>query len=429
MSVASRLSRRHLMTSSTGLIALGLAGCGGGGDGNNKVQLRVLNLSNDVPSLDVYLDNAKKVSAAATGVLTSYIEIDEDSYDFALRREGSTLNLTSGERSVAKDTHYTLVVWGRETSLNFVTLSEEEDKDDVDAGKARIRIFNASTDVGALDAYLTSANADLQETTATQPGVSNGSLSGYRDMSAGGYRLRITGSADPLDLRLDVPEVTLTEKTFTTYIFTGTSSGVLVNGYSLLQQGALATMPTRQARVRVVASADNRGTVGVSWGSQVLSAALASPTVGPYSAVTAGTQTLSVRLNGQVVQSASRTLEVGVDYTVMVWGNGTVSLIADDNRLPNAATGRVKLRMVHGSRGTAALTLSIDYSVVGADVFEGQASAFSTVASNNSVRVDVSTAASTVYSETEVKLVAQGVYTVFVLGGRDTPTAVLRKDR
>lgn len=77
----------------------------------------------------------------------------------------------------------------------------------------------------------------------------------------------------------------------------------------------------------------------------------------------------------------------------------------------------------------AALALSLDFNVQAADVALGRSSAFSTVSANSSVRLDISTAAATVYTEDEVELKAQGVYTAFVLGGRDTPTGLLRKDR
>ena len=77
------------------------------------------------------------------------------------------------------------------------------------------------------------------------------------------------------------------------------------------------------------------------------------------------------------------------------------------------------------------MTLSIDYAVAASDVAAGTASTFASLTANSSARLDVSTATSSdaVYSATEVNLQAQGVYTLFVLGGNATPTGVLRKDR
>ncbi len=428
MSRSPRLSRRHLLATAPGALALGLSACGGGSDSAGKAQIRVLNLSSDVASLDIDLDAATWVSGAATAQLTAYKEVDPDSYDFSLRRSGSTIALASGERTLSKDAHYTLVVWGRETALTFVTLTEDEDPDDVDSGKARIRVYNASADSGSLDLYLTATAVDLQDTTAAQSAVGAGLLSGYRDMSAGSYRLRVTGYGDASDLRLDVDAIALSAKSFTTVILTGTSSGVLVNGYALSQQGSVTPMATGKARVRVVASADNRGAVGVTWAGQALAAALSSPTVGPYTSVDAGTQTLNVLINGQLVSSGQRSLSVGVDYSLMVWGSGAVSLIADDNRLPTNSA-RVKLRLIHGSAGTDPLTMAVDYSVTAAGVAQGTASGFSTLNASSSVRLDVSTSADQVYTDDDVTLSAQGVYTAFVLGGRTTPTGLLRKDR
>ena len=57
--------------------------------------------------------------------------------------------------------------------------------------------------------------------------------------------------------------------------------------------------------------------------------------------------------------------------------------------------------------------------------------AIGSMAGNDSARLDVSSASSSdaVYTATEVNLQAQGVYTLFVLGGNAAPTGVLRKDR
>ncbi len=63
-------------------------------------------------------------------------------------------------------------------------------------------------------------------------------------MGAGGYRLRIKGRGDAKYRRPDVPEISLSEKTYPTFILTGTSSGLLVNSHSLRD------MPNSQARVR-----------------------------------------------------------------------------------------------------------------------------------------------------------------------------------
>lgn len=417
-----------MLASSPGVLALSLSACGGGGSSSGKAQLRVLNLSSDVDALDVDVASTVWQSSVGQAQPTAYGEVDPGSVTIALRRSGSSIVLTSGDRTLVKDQHYTLVVWGRETALTFITLTEDEKTDDISSGKARIRLYNASADTGSLDLYLTNTGVDLQDTTAAISAVGAGLMSGFRDMSTGSYRLRVTGYGDANDLRLDVGSIALSEKSYTTLILTGTSSGVLVNGYSLAQQGALSAMPTSQARVRVVASADGRGAVGVTWDGQALAAALSSPTIGPYTSVAAGTRTLNVLVNGQVVSSALRSLAVGVDYTLLVWGNGATSLIADDNRLPSN-TARVKLRLIHGVNGLDPLTLSVDYSVVAAGVGAGAAASFSTVNASSSARLDVSTAAEAVYTQDEVKLTAQGVYTVFVLGGRSTPTGLLRKDR
>jgi hypothetical protein len=123
----------------------------------------------------------------------------------------------------------------------------------------------------------------------------------------------------------------------------------------------------------------------------------------------------------------------GAVYTLVALGttaSPTLAWPGDDNRLPSTST-RTKVRLVHGDATLDALTLSIDYGLTASDVAVGTASSYSNLTSNDSARVDVTTASlsTAVYSATEVNLQVQGVYTLFVLGGNSAPTGVLRKDR
>jgi hypothetical protein len=431
--IPAALSRRLALLSLCAS-ALGLAACGGGSSSDaGTAQLRALNLTADLPSIDLYTDTTKQFSAVATDALGSYSGVGAATYTLKVNRAGDGTTLLSGSYTLSKDQHYTAVVWGRETALRLSTLPEDEDNNNITTGNSRLRIFNATTDTGALDVFVTSSTADIGETSPTQGALASGSLSGFRDLSAGTYRLRVTGVGDPNDVRLDVPAFTLADKKHNTLILTAGGSGVLVNGTQLEQQSTGTSLKNTKARVRVVASMNAAGNVAVSVGGTTLVGGLRSPSVGPYALVNAGNLNLTVRVNGNVISDATQSFVAGNDYTLMTYGlegAGQVKVLADDNRLPSS-TSRVKVRLVHGLAGVDPLTLSVDYLALATDQLSGAASAYATTNAANSVRIDVTSASApaALYSATEVNLQGQGVYTVFMLGGNAAPTGVIRKER
>jgi hypothetical protein len=428
---------RRLALLATIASSLVLAACGGSSSSNGSTTVRALNLTSDLPTLDLYTGDTKLFTAVAADVLTTSSAIDANTYTLNVKNPSDSATLLTGSYSLSKDAHYTAVVWGRQTALRLSTLPEDEDSANItDANNTRVRMFNATTDTGTVDVYLTSASADLGETTATQGLLAAGGLSGFREIAQGTYRLRVTGAGDPNDLRLDIAAITLAAKKFNTIVFTGGTGGVLVNGTLIEQQGAMKALKNTKARVRVVASVDSGGNVASTFGATTLVGSLRSPSVGPYALVDAGAGTLTMRINGVAYSTTSQTFAAGADYTVMAYGSaaaGKLLLLTDDNRLPNSTT-RVKVRLVNGIDGSDPLTLSVDYLALASNVTAGSASIYATANANSSVQLQVTsaTASEPLYQTTTTtpfNLVGQGVYTVFMLAGNATTTGIPRRER
>jgi hypothetical protein len=115
---------------------------------------------------------------------------------------------------------------------------------------------------------------------------------------------------------------------------------------------------------------------------------------------------------------------------------GSIALLTDDNRLPSINT-RAKIRLVNGLAGTDPLTMQVDYltQTATSDIAVGTASAYATVAAAGSARLDITSPTAvdplfTLTAATSTSLLqAQGVYTVFMLGGQSTPAGRLSRDR
>jgi hypothetical protein len=416
-----------------------LAGCGGSSSSDSgTTHMRALNLTGDLASVDIYSDDTKRFSAVVTDAITPSIDFDSGSYALKVKRAGEGSALLTGTYSVSKDQHYTAVVWGRETALRLSTLPEDESADNITTGNSRVRLFNATVDTGTVDVFLTATNTNLAEAAPTQGSLTSGSLAGYRDISTGTYRLRVTGEKNPNDVRLDIPAVTLDEKKFNTIVITAGAGGVLVNGTLIVQQGAITALKGNKARVRLAAGVNDAANVSATVAGVTVSGSVASPRVGGYVLVDAGTADLTVRVNGAVVSTTPRTFADGGDYTVLAYGTNaatTVALLADDNRLPSTAT-RAKVRLVNGTLGESPMTLSLDFQPLQpSDITVGNASSYYAADSTTATRIEISSLTATTPLFTQVGttdgklLQSQGVYTVFMLGGKATSEGVFRRDR
>lgn len=413
----------------------GLAGCGGNSEGD-QASVRLVNASTGYASVELLVDDVRRGEAVAQGLAGGYTRVSaEDAVTTAVgvAGTGATLVRSEGGRFV-KDTAYTLVLHGYPGSPKTKLLTENQSA--AASGRARLVVENLGTDAGALDVYLTgSADEPLDSAVPVLTAVAGGATSAATTVAAGTYRLRVTAAGERSDLRLDVPGLVLGSTQVATLLLTPATGGVLVNGQLLVQQGASTLLANRHARARVVAALANHARVSANVGGTVVASALASPNVGAYALVPAGDAlawTLSV--DGVAVTVPSLSLPAGSDGTLLVWGaagSPRHSLISDDSRWP-ADASRAKLRLVNGLAGSdGGLSLSADLSPRASNIGAGAASAYSLVASSSAMRLEVSSplVGTPLYSNTEARIDAKGLYSVFMLGDLTAPSPLLVRER
>ena len=410
-----------------------LAGCGGGAD-RSKANVRFVNASSGYATLDVRVNDERRFASVAYGQGEAYLELDPDAdeIDTDVTRPGSTTPLVSLTPAVSKRDYYTLLAWGAEGALKVDQL--DDNATEPDSGKTRLRVFNAASDAGALDVYLTADTDPLADAVAQQAGAAVGSATNFATLNAGTWRLRVTGAGAKSDLRLDIGGLVLGSRQVVTLVLTPGSGGVLVNSLLLVQEGTVTAKANTQARVRVAAGVPDSGAVTALVAGQTLMNGVGAPAIGAYALVPAGDQLVSVSVSGTALASSTVTLAAGSDHTLLVHspaGTPVANWIADDNRLP-AASGKAKLRLVHGMAGnTGAMSLTADGLPVAGSVAVGTASGYTEVAPGTTIDLSATAVglASPVYSAVDRTLASGGVYTVFVLGGPSPATGLLRQDR
>ncbi len=416
------------------VLALGLlSACGGGSEApRDTASLRLLNATTGYAGLDLAADNGTVNSGVALGAVGAYASVGTAGVALVVSHSGAAGALASTSRTLAKNEHVTLVAYGAAGALKTVFIAE-----DLAApanALTRVQVQHLAPDAGALDVYLTGADDALASATPLAPALAAGSAQAASNVIAGNYRLRITGSGDKADLRLDVPGLVLGGGQVGTLVLSQGAGGVLVGAVWLVQQGKAAALANPQARLRVVSALAAGARVSLSVAGTAVASASVSPAITPYTAVPADAAApVQLTVNNAPVAVASPALLAGGDYTVLVWGDAgapSTTWVSDDNRYPTALGG-AKLRLVNATSGTpVALTLKADFSVVVTALAPGQASAFAPVPATSGARLDVSSASNaTLGTLTGVNLAARGVYTLFMLGDSAAPVADLRKDR
>lgn len=420
------------------LAVLALNGCSdGSGDGDGQARIRLLNVSPGYSSLDLYVEDddgndSIQNSAVASGSVSDYAVLDSGTYTVKLKRQGITSTLlTLSDRALADESHAVYVAYG--SSGHFGVMELTEDEAEPDSGDAKIKVLNTA-EAGSLNVYLTESSVSLEDASPVFSAIGSGSSTNFTTIDSGDYRLRITGSSDTGDLRLDVPNITLQSEQVLSLVLTATTGGVLVNALVLTQQGSPTEYDTTKARVRGAVGIANGTIVTARVGGVGVLSNAAIGVVGNYQQVEAGNAAITLSVDGNAVSVADQALTAGSEYTLLVWSdaNGaTTSLISDDNRLPSTS-GKTKIRVMNGvsSQGVP-VTLAVDYSPTAEGIAVGLASSFTEVVGGQEYQLDISNTntGAPLYSRSSVSLQGDSVYTLFAFPSGGNVGGTLRKDR
>lgn len=413
-----------------------LSACDDGGS-NAQARLRLLNVSPDYGSLDLYTadkdasSDTRSVSAVATGGISGYVGLTAGTYTIKFKRNGvsSTLQTMSGA-NLAEDSDRTFISYG--STGHFGVMQFTEDNDAPDNGYTKVQLFNAS-DAGALDVYFTDSETDLKDASPAFTSVGTGGAGSLTTLERGDFRLRVTGTGDAGDLRLDVANITLANKGVLALILTSTPGGVLVNATELPQGGSPTAHANTKARLRAAVGIANGTRVSARVGGVSL---LNNSVVGfmsSYAQVDSGFAAVTLSVDGASVPVPNLALTTGGEYTLLVWSNASgtqTTLIEDENHLPE--DGDAKLRILNGASALAVpLTLAVDYSPIAEGIDLSEASVPQLLDPGTSYQLDVtnSNTGANVFTRGSVTLQTNGVYTLFMSSSATPAAGTVRKDR
>jgi len=428
------LNHRNWLATATAVAAFTLTACGGGGNSAGTASVRLVNATLTHSSLSLLANSAIVVPATPVDTVSAYVGVTAGSPALQINDATTSAALVTLAPSLGGGGHYVLVTYESGSSLRNTIINEDVAAPAV--GTASVRIFDAATDAGGIDVFITDPAVDLA--TLTTPTVSFGSSTALQTSSSlslapGTYRIRVTGAGNTSDLRLDILSVTIANQEVGSIMLTPTIGGTLVNGSVIAQQADYLAARNTNARVRLAAAVTNGATVSASAGATPIGAGV-SPSVSAYALVPAAS-VLNVSVNAASVGAPATALVAGSDSTLFIYGAASAAsarLIIDDNHLPTTTTN-LKLRLVNGLTGAGATPLTMDaaFAVIASNIAPGTASAYAVVASSTALRVDVfsTSVLAPIYSDPALSLPGNAVYTLFMLGDASAPIPLLRKDR
>ena len=370
-----------------GVAAMGatLAGCGKS-DSSGNVSLRIANATLTHPSIDLLINAVVSVPAVAADAVSGYVTPGSGANTLQIDNAGSSTSLYAAAPTLTSGAHYTLLAYESGGAVKAVTLGE--DLVVPPAGAVTLRIYDAAIEAGKLDVYLipdatttTGSTSPCHSLTGVAPTTSFGTLTAPAASAStagpGTYRVCVTAGGNNVDLRLDMPGVTFISQQVATVILTPAAGGLLINGSTLIQQGAYSAVRNTSTRVRLAAAVASNANVDASASTgETISAGSVAPAFGTYALVPASS-TLTIHVNGQSIGAPATALVPGGDMTLLVYGpavGATASLLVDDNRPPSDPT-TVKLRLINGITGAAgALSLSANSVSVASAIAPGQGS-------------------------------------------------------
>jgi len=415
-------------------LALALSGCGGGGDdSSSNASLRIANATLTHPSLDLLINGTSASTATATDTVGAYTSPSSGSVTLQLNDNGGATALSTTVPTLTGGNHYTMVAYESGGAVKTAILNE--DNATPAAGTAQLRVYNAALDAGKIDVYITAPTVDLATVatpTATFSTTTANSSTALLTYSPGTYRVRVTKAGDKSDLRADIPSVVVATQQIATVILTPAAGGALINGSTLLQQGAYTPARNTNARVRLAAAVSGGATVAAfASNGTVIDAGSVAPAFGYAYVLVPAASTLSVTVNGAAVTAPAGTLKAGADSTLLVYGDpgsATAKLLDDDNRLPSDAT-TTKLRLINGVTGSAGtLTLTANTAPIGAGIAPGAASGYVSVAgSTNAMILKLSSSTNGAFPADATNVLSpNAVYTVLAGGPISAPQLLIR---
>jgi hypothetical protein len=203
-----------------------LVGCGSGGN----TRFRLMNAVPDESSLNVLVDSKSVSSNLAYGTSTGYLSESSGSHQIGIEPSGSSTTLLQQSINFASGSDTTVISSNFSSSITNLVLIDSNSAPA--SGDFKIRIINASPDLGSADLYIVTPGTALTTVSPTLSNLSFGSATAYQSLAAANYEIELTSVGQKFAV-VDTGALTFNAGQVRTFVGLNNQSGGFT--YAMLQ--------------------------------------------------------------------------------------------------------------------------------------------------------------------------------------------------
>ena len=203
-----------------------LVGCGSGGN----TRFRLMNAVPDESSLNVLVDNTSVSSNLAYGTSTGYLSEKSGSHQVGIEPSGSSTTLLQQSISFASGSDTTVISNNFSSSIANLVLTDNNSAPA--SGDFKIRLINASPNLGPSDVYIVAPGTALTTVSPTVSNLGFGATAAYQSLAAANYEIELTSVGQKFAV-VDTGSLTFGAGQIRTFVALNNPSGGFT--YAMLQ--------------------------------------------------------------------------------------------------------------------------------------------------------------------------------------------------
>jgi len=184
------MTRKFLAVTLAALVAASTACSDDNNSPSSNAQVRVVHGSPDAPAVDVLVDGAKVLDSVTYKVASGYLAVPSGSRNVKVNLYSTATSVINADVVLSKDASYTVIAVNTAAAIEPLVLMD--DLASPAAGNVKVRLVHGAPSVGTVDIYVTAPGANLAAATPTLTDVPFKGASGYLEVPAGDYQVRIT---------------------------------------------------------------------------------------------------------------------------------------------------------------------------------------------------------------------------------------------
>jgi uncharacterized protein DUF4397 len=415
------------------VLGLAIAGCGkSGSSGSNSAHVRFMNAVVDAGPLNITVGTKSVVTGLAFEGLTTYQDTDSGTQEYKVSVAGGTSTIIDTSLSLSGDAQYTYVVYGTASAPTSVIVADAST--DPGSGLFFLRVTNAAFGNAALDVYVTTPGAPLDN---ASPNISNillGASSSFTQLTPGTLQVRMT-LRNSKQVIYDAGTLTFNERTSYYMVAYTKGSSTLVNAalLNIDSTGSGSVVNSKIAQFKVIHAAPGTAAINAFVDGTVAFANVPYQGASSYSALAAGTHAVTfqtVTSPGAVIASAQPALAAATDTSIVVTGapGAQTAVVLPDNNLPGT-TGSARVRFVNVAPNLGPVDVYVNFAPRALALGSNAASGYvALVEDTYAINFDVAGTTTVVLNMPTVPFNAGHSYTIYLVGTTGQLAGVVTRD-